>query len=430
MPSLLDLSDDTICSLAHMANGDNDIPFPSFGPHWRKNSHSQIDPAHSSSILALRATCRRLRGMIGHKGLYMRVTRWESMTRHMAHTPVSVLQGVRRLEIDISRPVPRALVSAWAVLTTFLSFLSNLEELVILELSLCRHPREDPEENSADLCTYTESLRLSPALQLSPKLAALCVACKCYACAGVYVSNFAPTARDLTHLRAPELGVYDEDNDIADLWSDDWESKFPGMELPLRTLRTGIDGLSSSIEDIDKDEEFDSFSEVSEIHLAPIVYYNSHAIATEPLVILFEAITSAFPNLTYFDAALEVIAISPEEYEASVSTQQWLPPPPNPSDDGHRQPPKYKITSRIPQLVAAATLLLQHIPSLERGVFWERANPPGGERWYRWSWELREQGDGTTVPVILKDPELVLPMRSEEGDMFEVAEQAMNGVWE
>ncbi|WVQ81683.1 hypothetical protein IAT38_003808 [Cryptococcus sp. DSM 104549] len=58
MPSLLDLSDDTILHVAQYLNEDNDIPFPSFTPHWQ-NFPPEITSQNALDFRRLRATCRR-----------------------------------------------------------------------------------------------------------------------------------------------------------------------------------------------------------------------------------------------------------------------------------------------------------------------------------------------------------------------------------
>ncbi|WVQ80926.1 hypothetical protein IAT38_003033 [Cryptococcus sp. DSM 104549] len=212
MPSLLDLSDDTIQHIASYANGDSDIPFPSFRPHWQ-NFRSSIAAKEGKDLIALRSTCRRLRMVVKLQGLHMRLTSWETMIKHLNNSPVELLHGVKRLEVNILRPVPGALVSSWTSFISFLSLLRNLEELVIINVSLCRHTHDAAPDQD---CTFTHNLRLPPGhtQTLFSKLKAVSIACECRFCLLHYTHH--PLGRPAppvsTHL------VYDPHNQSRHTW--------------------------------------------------------------------------------------------------------------------------------------------------------------------------------------------------------------------
>ncbi|WWC91771.1 uncharacterized protein L201_006718 [Kwoniella dendrophila CBS 6074] len=60
--SFLHLTDEIIQRIAYFANPDNQLPVPSFGPHW-EDFASDILSKTSKSLHALRSTCKRVRSI-------------------------------------------------------------------------------------------------------------------------------------------------------------------------------------------------------------------------------------------------------------------------------------------------------------------------------------------------------------------------------
>ncbi|WVW86223.1 hypothetical protein I302_108265 [Kwoniella bestiolae CBS 10118] len=147
MPTgLLNLSDEIIQHIAHYVHTDNEIPIPSFNPHWA-NFADEIDPTIQKDYIAFRSTCTYIRKLCPIGGLHVRMDSWSKLLRWAVQAPTSVKRAVRRMVIDIPRIelyqdkqlANYSIVPIWFTLTSFLRSLSNLEELIIRKTSLCQH---------------------------------------------------------------------------------------------------------------------------------------------------------------------------------------------------------------------------------------------------------------------------------------------------
>ncbi|WVQ80874.1 hypothetical protein IAT38_002981 [Cryptococcus sp. DSM 104549] len=153
---LLDLDNDILIRIIEFTNEDTSMPLPSFQPHWANTlitDHEgdtmlsppprQINGEKQTSFFAFRSTCRRIRGLAKLKGLHMHIKYWDDVIRwSKGGASINILRGIRRLQISIIRPTPSHIVSAWNSVLVFLMNCSNLEELVITGLGLCRHKRQ------------------------------------------------------------------------------------------------------------------------------------------------------------------------------------------------------------------------------------------------------------------------------------------------
>ncbi|WVQ81684.1 hypothetical protein IAT38_003809 [Cryptococcus sp. DSM 104549] len=374
MTTFLDLSDDCLLQIAHFVHQDSDIPFPSLTPHWQ-NYASVITSKNNAHFLALRGVCKRMRAVLGMRRLHLSLRTWGRMVELVKQGPSIVLHGIRRLEVEICRPVPRGLVSAWVAFLNFLSRLPRLEELVILDLSLCRH-----EGSNTPTTTYTETSALpfpNPAPPVLPHLTSL----------GIRGSA------EIKYLLVPY-----HDNDSATIW------------------RFNFVGLTEDTQEVDFFQLHSFFSHLScvapnlsfidygiTVHIPPP--HNVHVLPTRGMD------RNKYPSISVRNAKLQ-------QRHQNYHTQCRLP---------RLVASAQLFIDGLPSVRSGAFW------EEDRKLYNDDDENRGHQSGFRrWTWVAEEGDDGVVRPVFNDTPEVVTTsfVWSSEGNAFLRAEQAEDAEWE
>ncbi|WWC72075.1 uncharacterized protein I206_106035 [Kwoniella pini CBS 10737] len=265
MPTrLLDLSDEILAHIAHFVNNDTSIPFPAFTPHWA-NFPVAVESSNRDQ-LRFRATCRRIRSLYRLQGLHLVVKSWGILEQWCHQVPDSVINGMRRIVIDIkpfnetestSDQVDGEMLSMWSIFITFLSQFTSLEELIILNTPFCQHDIENLQITSRTLDL--------PTFDYLPTLKSLGFQIKCRFCANYIPRLFIPAAPKLLHLKTicpTKIGAM-----ITNIIKT-WSSIHPDKTHPLRSLYYRLN------EDADLNEELSEINET--FPLLEELYFSAH----------------------------------------------------------------------------------------------------------------------------------------------------------
>ncbi|WWD19702.1 hypothetical protein CI109_104166 [Kwoniella shandongensis] len=432
MPTLLDLSDETLRIIAGNVHGDSDIPLPSFGAHW-ENFKSDIHPTVARDYLRLRLTCKRMHRICQLKGLHLRVGSWKDMMKWMSNVPDVVVRGVRRLELRLERPDKentKLIIPLWSAITTFLSSLTSLEELIIHHLPLCRHHTQH---------TNLEDLRLPPH-DFFPTLSALSIQVPCRYCANTLPMLLVPAAPNLQTLRfCAGYGPLDC-GDLLRNFHAVWSMRHPETQSRIKSLIIKLACITfqivngtllavsrfPSIEKLSL-HQYTAYNDlpeaVMEIQEAPMESTDGLAITPRSQRIQHEncaiLLLGAIPTLTYIDCMLAII---PHVYTFEKFWEPQL------CDRRRSFTEDYQVFSAVRErydqrsrssMMNNARALIKLLPRLESGAFWNQ-DPDNCYEWNRWTWKVdRTQTDLT--PVFCHVPIKIAPKfgRNQDGGMDE-----------
>ncbi|WRT70161.1 uncharacterized protein IL334_007155 [Kwoniella shivajii] len=445
MPSLLDLEDETLRLIGQYTNKDAHIPLPSFGPHW-ENFRSEISHKAARDLLSFRSTCKRVNGVCRLEGLHLRITKWQKMSRWMSNAPREVEQAIRRIHICL--PVSdSARFSSFFGLTTFLHRFDNLEELIIHGCLSCSHMYGYSQDPSS-----ANKLRL-PEYSFLSNLKSLSVDVICPFCSQDIPKLLVPPAPRMKHLKislagcqieVPPNGLFGTGSPIS-ITSDaitcfqeileEWSKKNNGSRLDLRTLQLRYpprpedgteDGLGCMIQKVFEFlpnlEEFGitRFDGEQEDLVAGFIIVgrqkSTWQFQMKDLEIdgdspssIHELISTLHPppSLKRFDPVIVFKTHLTQPYYRSVSsfqTRSDFYSHRKSSMKSHRQSSLVYENSLKEGMTAAAKALLEMIPSLERGSFWEQGTEWSKKDWNLWEWENVTDVTGISRPFIADVP--------------------------
>ncbi|OCF61339.1 hypothetical protein L486_00987 [Kwoniella mangroviensis CBS 10435] len=197
--TLLHLSDEIIQHIAYYVHLDNEIPLPSFNPHWA-NFKDEIDPANQKDYISFRSTCKRIRELCPLRGLNVVMKSWVKLLKWSVEAPVAVMEAVRRMVIDIDRlDLPKgealakySIVPIWHTLTSFLRSLHNIQELIIRKTPLCQH--------GPAILTPSAIYGLE-GMYFLPKVESISFETRCRLCCNQVPKLFVPAINHLEHLK-------------------------------------------------------------------------------------------------------------------------------------------------------------------------------------------------------------------------------------
>ncbi|WWC72076.1 uncharacterized protein I206_106036 [Kwoniella pini CBS 10737] len=447
MPTLLDLEDDTIRLVAHYTNKDVYIPLPSYGPYWQ-NFKSDINGKVSRDLLAFRATCKRIHGLAKLEGLHLDVQSFPKMMKWSTDAPREVEKAVRRLRICMPGSGGCKVITVFSTLTNFLHRFDNLEELVITDSGGCHH-------------SYGfggESAPREPKLPLYPFLAnlrSLAVQVSCPICAQEIPEVLLPAAPKIQHLksgvisRLPPLTspiqvpmVFPTPThpfDAINRIKTEWCKRNRRDELSLKTLHLiylvprGLqieDQLGATtkrtLEILPHLEEFSitRFNDNYETMQSGIKLKgkNVHGhcsfscegpFMTGPEAISFEETLGdiSFPTrLQTFDPVISISIPLTRPIIGSVASIEttrsaFFGNKQCSNDQQIKETENYEATLKN-AMVAAAQILIDNIPSLTSGTFWEKGTERSKKDWNLWSWQ-KVMINGVSRPVIANKPDIM-----------------------
>ncbi|WWC64513.1 uncharacterized protein I303_107123 [Kwoniella dejecticola CBS 10117] len=447
-PTFLDLDDEIILQIGDILHRDNEVPLPSFEPHWAGFEHS-INPEIQKDSLSLRATCSRIKGLLSVKDLHIVTRQWSDIVLWNQECPSTVKQAVKRAIIDIPPEVGplyyhwdedhdlqekdyEQILSVWTTLITFLSGLISLEELIIIESPLCRH---FPSINIREHC-------LIPLDDILPALKSLAIECACMDCSAELPRLLIPTIPELQHLkivhtyfehltsisaneewlsRHPDkafipvetLAVKHRPNDVDPTNErpvmEDVLTCFPGIEelyitghteenntppqptFILGATRKPADGLG---------EERWRFKPISEVEFDENGCYDwdvSTSGEDGEWLLTLDSL-GAFKQLEVLDGVIEIVLPTrtgrlPEEGYSAGGTEYM-----SQRDDARScfLQRETSVEEMIEAMRAAAREMVDHVPSLRKGYFWQWPySEQDGEaelKWKRWTWTVSQGG--------------------------------------
>ncbi|WWD19698.1 hypothetical protein CI109_104162 [Kwoniella shandongensis] len=227
----LDLSDDIILNISQYLPGNQDVPLPSFTPHW-ENYDSEIRGEVGSSQRNLRMTCRRLRHVLRKEEWHLVVRRWTQLEKWMQSASPDLCRTVRRVRLDMKHDGKSIDAGGkWTIITDFLQTLPRLEELIIASIPICSHGLSEP-SSSPDL--------RFPDVSYLPVLQSLSVEVKCAHCAVSLPKVFVPAAPRLRHLKVSSntsaLSADVDSGHFLDSLRTAWSDSNERREMPLETL--------------------------------------------------------------------------------------------------------------------------------------------------------------------------------------------------
>ncbi|WWD19700.1 hypothetical protein CI109_104164 [Kwoniella shandongensis] len=358
---LLDLGNENLFRIAYFVHGDNVIPTPSFGSHW-ENYKSDIDPSASEAYRNLRRTCRNMVGLLELKGLHRRISNWQQIEDLMLDAPPDILKGIKRLEIDFGEQdlASHAVFPTWTTITTFLASLSNLEELIIKDLPICRHEH---------IGHTTESLR-SPPYDFLPHLSALSIQVKCHDCTSLLPSLFILAAPQIRHLKmCYENGTFDTSTHVLRCTFADaafkWSLRHHNDEFPVEKLflRVPLDGRNALT-------ALNTITSASRLRVLSIITCGID------------------PDHEYY--AMDGLLSFSYEPDIGIIVSEWMIRAVNliqlDSQSLFDRTMIYEENLKT-AMVQAAQMLIDAIPSLKSGIFWEPSEPWS---WNAWYWSLKD----------------------------------------
>ncbi|KAK6909349.1 hypothetical protein L486_01001 [Kwoniella mangroviensis CBS 10435] len=434
MPSLLDLEDETIRAISRYTNKDTYIPIPSYGPHYQ-HFKSEINSRVSRDLLSFRSTCKRIHSLSGLDGLHVKATQGTKTAKWMSEAPREVEQGVRRLEICAPFLTGSDLISTFSALIMFLHRFEDLEELII---------GNNPNISCYHLHGYTTSpdqlpgmLKL-PLFPFLPKLTSLSVEVACPSCAEQIPKILVPAAPNIQHLKLAVYGLpkplplgqftdadpWDESPDPSEVIRDMvtmWCKKNQKDTIGLKTLymrywprpdertrdryrstfkraseaipsleefrvaefngitgnlKSGISVKAEFIHDI-WTFECDATTDEGDESRCCSLEETLVALSMPPKIKIFDPIFVLNLPLKRPTVPIASTGHTRSSYLASRSTT-------------HRptleEVKSYENTCRD-VFEAAAQTMVDTVPSLEEGYFWEKGTEISKKDWYLWKWK-------------------------------------------
>ncbi|KAK8853272.1 hypothetical protein IAR55_003975 [Kwoniella newhampshirensis] len=411
--NLLDLSDETLLLISHFVHKDNEIELPSFGAHW-ENFQSDIDPEVAEDYLSFRSSCKRLYKICKLQGLHVRVKRWNKMVKWVEEAPVAVMRGVRRVELDIVRDsVPQVSFSLRSsMISTFLSGFTNLEELIVTNLPLCRHTRKGYKTH-----------HLRALYDFLKNLLSLCVQVKCDQCSTFIPLWMLSASPILQHLKVADGGFTPSESSGNSNWLLQKILEVYSMRngCPIRSLYLGTFWGNEAILPV--------ISNFPLIENLQVLQYNEKNLAHSQLVCLpckdnilsVSDYTGEQSLRSFADQLRDLRSLKTLDCHLVISPRPEFEPT---TLDMYDRRSHYSAVEGTPNrsrraleyrtdvqriLEATAQALTDALPSLQYGAVWQDMDDTVHQHCFRWTFEVQgEQGNRTPVfdPVPVAIPRI------------------------
>ncbi|WVW86239.1 hypothetical protein I302_108281 [Kwoniella bestiolae CBS 10118] len=433
--TFMDLTDPVIHLIGSYLNNDSDLAMPSFTPFW-ENYASEIRPDVVRDFFAFRATCRRVRDVCKVGGLHLVIKSWHQVERLLAEGSAKYLEAVGRARISIIQTQMHDIVSLWSSFTLLLSRMTSLEELILDNLPFCQHARSP----------QTDTLQLPP-YPILPKVISLSIDPRCNLCANAFNQLFIPAAPNIKHLRfrlaisksQPSRRTKDNIEPIMAAW----RKANDNQVMLLQTLCIRLFAVPRSVGKVqDYKDVCQLWPTLTNLHVSRFsdsdhklqrVIAFVEATPNDPPDWLFRCYNADGPKAAEDDLCFQSIPQLCEWLELPQTLQEldlnWvislnLERPlhvspvagqrrgdPLPAHDPF--PPLNTATSvgqyesRMKEAISSAALqILDSIPALERGFFWEDAFDGYKQNWYRWTWEKTVEKDDMVAINVCDNPQL------------------------
>ncbi|WWC91769.1 uncharacterized protein L201_006716 [Kwoniella dendrophila CBS 6074] len=454
MVSLLDLEDDNIRLISQYTNRDTYIPLPSYGPHWQ-NFKSDINSKVARDLLAFRSTCKRIHNSSRLEGLHIDATQWSKVLKWMCNAPREAEKGVRRIKLSIPPNMDSNSVMMYSTLTTFLSRFDNLEELIICNSTMnsCYHRPQGMEfdgPNSTSNSNGSKEFRL-PLYSFLPKLTSFSVEIICPICAEQVPKVLVPAMKNLEHLKFSLFGLPDLNVLGPGPWSDSLDpflkiqnltdnwSKYNGEDgMKLKTLYLRYSPKPEN----DTPDQFksiirricDALPNLEELKITrfeiPIredlrcgIKLNGQLIQGEwhfesgksegegdskqSLQDLLLSLGLS-PSIRILDPVLLIeipekrptysIPSNTETFSSFLLSNQLSTSCETQRDLTGNYEVKLKEAMKV-----AAQIMINTVPSLEEGTFWEKGTELSKKDWYLWKWH-KIIVNGVSIPKLRESP--------------------------
>ncbi|GFZ45053.1 hypothetical protein JCM24511_02779 [Saitozyma sp. JCM 24511] len=142
MPSLLDLPDERLITIASFLDPENSLPLPSWKPFW-DNSPSPLDRKASKDLRAFRATARRIRRALKLEGQFLVIKTTAVLTDWRDNAEDDMKQAIRMGSREPPGEIERHLVVFFSAFWGLLQQLPNLVELLVTDVPGCIHYTHD-----------------------------------------------------------------------------------------------------------------------------------------------------------------------------------------------------------------------------------------------------------------------------------------------
>ncbi|WRT70174.1 uncharacterized protein IL334_007168 [Kwoniella shivajii] len=436
----LDLSDDTIRLIGEYVNGDFDIPLPSFGPHWM-NFMSEIGGTASKNLTHLRATCRRIRGAVFLQNSHI-------VLKELPSTTSNQNIWIKEASKDFKNTISRALISFeprkskdpivfWNEFTSTLGDM-NLEELIIKSAPFCHHLDfwSDHDIDGADETTWYKPLGEflhRPFGHIFDSLQSLSIETRCPQCVADLPLLFVPAARKLGHLRIDheplKPPLHDEE---AAIWDPDEAFKAPfelwrtehGKEMGLKTLHIHYVDPRSDLRSVEWSNvignAFSTFRQLEKFSITRTQGIFRHLVPGITLKVFnrgggwnFEIDDGLSLALTSLDVFIYSLSAPPTlksfdpVFRLRIGSGRPCISSPISGESGPEFFQKHELALALkarnqemyePNLMnamkAVSWKMIDLIPSLEEGAFWEQGTDSTDCDWYRWTWKKSSNSDG------------------------------------
>ncbi|OCF41367.1 hypothetical protein I317_04848 [Kwoniella heveanensis CBS 569] len=396
--NLLDLSDEVLTHIASFTHRDDEIPLPSFGPHWL-NLYQDFDQNVAQDYYSLRSTCKKINALCPLRGLHCELESLAQMDKMLTKAPQEALNGIRRMRVLIPRSSAPKVTSIYAKFINLLQTLPNLEELIFVQNPFCFHPVYRTDERT------TESLRIVPA-DFLPKLKSLSFDISCYCCKALLPSLIIPGAPQLKALRVaigtdPKDPTYGPVKALSALYSA-WQKRHKDAPMPISNLFLRIipsdAGLLNTLQQLSK-----VFPHLEHLHVslhsltdrmdaslaiaAEQLRYGWNLEVEDPVGSGFcQPLCSSSTDLTHpiqGETRAEYLKLSDKADRAIRGLSK------------HNKSIELAIREVISELMA-------NIPQLCSGAFWEYSkcrNQSSIASWHRWEWKATRSVPGSSIVI-------------------------------
>ncbi|WWC72068.1 uncharacterized protein I206_106028 [Kwoniella pini CBS 10737] len=441
--SLLDLSNEILQLIGRYVNQDLAIPLPSYGPHWIPRQNL-IKPSTSRDISAYRATCRRIRDSCRLEGVHVVVMPSNGLTWD-SEISEDMKKAVSRVSFaEGSYPNRFSKITPWLSFIDSMSQLPRLEEMEILGGRPCASHAlgmgiYNPQSGDTieSLKRNLNKLQISKSVNGLTNLSSLNIATEqiCQSCSIFLIQNLIPLLPNLKYLKIlldipHNREIWDPVKIFKEPFNK-WKEIYEKDYIPLEKIY--IQYPYSGKREVWKNWGkvikicFKLFPKLKEFHITTFnkirqeLNFGTYLICSK-MIVNNKSLSSTQPlkggHLKRWK--FEVMNMEDGDWRDSWTFEKminYLQPPPTirlfdpviviqPGESRPYQLPQNSDQSTnsydssryngllmkyenllIEQITAAAEEMIELVPSLEEGAFWERGIENSYDDWYRWTWK-------------------------------------------
>ncbi|WWD03703.1 hypothetical protein V865_001759 [Kwoniella europaea PYCC6329] len=470
--SILALSDEVLQLISQYVTHDSSLPIPSFAPHWRLTTNSQIASETSRDIRAFRATCRRIRNACMLKGVHVVLGKTNgTISERQWDRELSdrMRKATSRICVDIPISSSESKLQTWSDCAHHLERFNDTEEMIIKKGPTCHHIPNDLTyiPVTRGFSRYMQPWKTESSFD---KLTSIAVEVDCPDCSFGLPTFFLPSFPNLKHLKfylspPSDTTSWDPVKDFRSLFEECRSSKKKSnLELETLYLRYPWSSRGNIWKNWGKiiKESFSLFQHLRDFQIT--TFNDKRELAFGTYLICSRDETQRRKggekggekgNGKREEWKFEVMNLEDGDWRNSWSLEQmmsYLSPPPSLElfdpiiviQPGESRPhhltsskgtnsqrsvyhdthsyeetryesllKKYESLLKS-QMTAAAEELIELVPSLQEGAFWERGTEISYDDWYRWTW-AKVVDDHGEVRVQVVDKPFVLSKKSIKG---------------